>query len=131
MPANTSIPVLVVDDHRTMLMIIARQLQQLGFGNVDTATDPVTALTMLRQRRYGLILSDWNMEPMDGIGLLRALRQDPDYSGIPFLLVTAESRPARVLEAREQGANGYMVKPFDRDGLRRKLAAILGPLPVH
>lgn len=131
MPANTSIPVLVVDDHRTMLMIIARQLQQLGFGNVDTAIDPVTALTMLRQRRYGLILSDWNMAPMDGIGLLRALRQDPDYSGIPFLLVTAESRPAKVLEARELGADGYLVKPFDRDGLRRKLVAILGQIPAH
>lgn len=123
----SSFPVLVVDDHRTMLAIIARQLRDLGFLTVDTAGDPVTALTMLRRQRYRLILSDWNMEPMDGIALLQTIRRDPDYVETPFILVTAEARPESVLEARRLGVNGYLVKPFDSAGLRTKLTAAIGP----
>jgi len=121
-----SLPVLVVDDHRTMQAIIAGRLRELGFGQVDTTGDPVTALTMLRQRRYRLILSDWRMEPMDGIGLLQTLRADPDYADVPFILVTAEARPDNVLAARRLGVDGYLVKPFDAAGLRAKLTAALG-----
>lgn len=119
-------PILVVDDHRTMQAIVAQQLRDLGFQSIDTAGDAVTALTMLGQRRYRLILSDWNMEPMSGIALLENLRRDPAYAEIPFILVTAETRPANVLEARRLGVDGYLVKPFDRAGLKAKLSAVLG-----
>lgn len=125
-PDPATLPVLVVDDHRTMLAIMARQLRDLGFRHVDTAGDPVSALTMLRRQRYGLVLSDWNMEPMDGIALLQTLRSDPDYADVPFILVTAESRPENVLAARRLGVDGYLVKPFDGAGLRAKLVAALG-----
>lgn len=119
-------PILVVDDHRTMQAIVAQQLRELGFGSVDTTGDAVTALTMLTQRRYRLILSDWNMEPMSGLALLESLRRDPDYAATPFILVTAESRPENVLAARRLGVDGYLVKPFDRAGLKAKLSAVLG-----
>ena len=118
--------ILVVDDHRTMQAIVAHQLRDLGFHSIDTASDAVTALTMLASRRYHLILSDWNMEPMSGIALLENLRRDPSYAATPFILVTAESRPENVLEARRLGVDGYLVKPFDRAGLKAKLSAVLG-----
>lgn len=126
MTFDCSMPILVVDDHRTMQAIVARQLRDLGFRNIDTVGDPVTALTMLAQRRYRLILSDWNMEPMSGIAFLEALRRDPLYAATPFILVTAESRPENVLEARRLGVDGYLVKPFDKAGLKAKLMAVLG-----
>ncbi|WP_341705698.1 response regulator [Ferrovibrio sp.] len=119
--------VLVVDDHRTMQAIICSHLRRIGFAVVDAAGDAVTALTMLRQRRYGLVLSDWNMEPMDGIALLRSLRADPVYARVPFILVTAESRPDQVLAAQRHGVDGYLVKPFDRAGLQRRIDALAQP----
>lgn len=126
MAIDWSIPILVVDDHRTMRAIVAQQLRELGFHSIDTAGDAVTALTMLAQRRYSLILSDWNMEPMSGIALLENLRRDPSHAAILFILITAESRPENVLEARRLGVDGYLVKPFDRAGLKAKLVAVLG-----
>lgn len=126
MAIDWSIPILVVDDHRSMQAVVTHQLRHLGFRNIDTAGDAVTALTMLAQRRYRLILSDWNMEPVSGIELLGNLRRDPVYATIPFILVTAESRAGNVLEARRLGVDGYLVKPFDRSQLKAKLSAILG-----
>lgn len=126
MAIDWSMPILVVDDHRTMQAIVAHQLRDLGFRDIDTAGDAVTALTMLARRRYRLILSDWNMEPLNGIALLENLRRDPSYASTPFILVTAESRPENVLQARRLGVDGYLVKPFDRAGLKAKLTAVLG-----
>lgn len=128
MAADRSMPILVVDDHRTMQAIVAKQLRDLGFRDIDTTDDPVSALTMMRQRRYRLILSDWNMEPMSGIVFLETLRRDPLYAATPFILVTAENRPENVLAARQLGVDGYLVKPFDLAGLRAKLTAVLGPM---
>lgn len=126
MAIDWSMPILVVDDHRTMQAIVAHQLRDLCFRDIDTAGDAVTALTMLARRRYRLILSDWNMEPLNGIALLENLRRDPSYAATPFILVTAESRPENVLQARRLGVDGYLVKPFDRAGLKAKLTAVLG-----
>lgn len=126
MAADKSMPILVVDDHRTMLAIIARQLQGIGFHDVDTVADPVTALTMLRRRRYGLILSDWNMAPMNGLAFLETLRRDPDFADIPFILITAENRPENVEQARRLGVDGFILKPFDTATLQARLAAVIG-----
>lgn len=125
--AADEFPILVVDDHRTMLAIIARQLRDIGYLDVDTVGDPVTALTMMRRRRYRLILSDWNMTPMDGLAFFRAVRVDPDYAKIPFILVTAESRREAVAEAGRLGVDGFILKPFDAATLKTRLAGILGP----
>ena len=75
---DSSMPILVVDDYQTMVRIIRNLLKQLGFENVDEASDGSEALGKMRERRYGLIISDWNMQPMTGYDLLKQVRSDRD-----------------------------------------------------
>jgi two-component system chemotaxis response regulator CheY len=123
-PITNAGRVLVVDDHRTMQMIIAKQLRQIGFHDVDTVGDPVPAFTLLRHRRYAVILSDWNMEPMDGLAFLRAVRSDPAHARTPFIMITAEARPDDVIAAKRLGVDGYLVKPFDAGRLQSLLTSV-------
>jgi len=115
--------ILIVDDYRTMLRIIRNLLKQLGFNNVDEATDGAMALEKLRDRDYGLVISDWNMEPMTGIQLLREVRADANLKAMPFIMITAESK---VVAAKEAGVNNYIVKPFNAETLKAKLTTVLG-----
>jgi len=92
MALDPSMPVLVVDDYGTMVRIIRNLLRQIGFADVDDAKDGTTALEKLHSRRYGLVISDWNMEPMTGYDLLRQVRADPGLGEIPFIMVTADPR---------------------------------------
>ena len=126
MPAEQSLPILVVDDYRTMIRIIRNLLKQIGFEDVDEATDGSEALAKLRGRRYGLIISDWNMEPMTGIQLLREVRADAKLKALPFIMVTAESKSENVIVAREAGVSNYIVKPFNAATLKQKLTTVLG-----
>lgn len=128
MAVDKSISVLVVDDYKTMIRIVRGLLHQLGFTNVDDATDGPTALEMIRQKDYGLILSDWNMVPMTGYELLKAVRADPRTKAIPFLMVTAEAKTENVVAARQAGVNNYIIKPFNLAVLKQKLTAVLGEL---
>lgn len=118
-------PILVVDDYRTMLRIIRNLLKQLDYAKVDDATDGPSALEKLREKRYGLVISDWNMEPMSGLELLRTVRADPALADLPFIMITAENRSENVLAAREAGVTNYIVKPFNAETLRTKIAAAL------
>jgi two-component system, chemotaxis family, chemotaxis protein CheY len=118
--------VLIVDDYSTMLRIIKNLLKQVGFDNVDEATDGSAALQMMRGKRYGLVISDWNMEPMTGIQFLREVRQDPELKTTPFIMVTAESKTENVVEAKKAGVSNYIVKPFNSDTLKGKIASVLG-----
>jgi two-component system chemotaxis response regulator CheY len=118
--------VLIVDDYKTMLRIIRNLLNQLGFDNVDEATDGAMALSKLRQGSYGLIISDWNMEPMTGLQLLKEVRADVKLKGIPFVMVTAESKTENVVAAKAAGVTNYIVKPFNADTLKQKLVAVFG-----
>ena len=93
MALDTSMPVLVVDDYKTMIRIIRNLLKQLGFVNVDEASDGSSALGMMREKQYGLVISDWNMEPMTGYELLREVRADDHLSRTPFIMVTASRKP--------------------------------------
>lgn len=123
MEKNT--PILVVDDYRTMLRIIRNLLRQLEYEQVDEATDGPSALEKLREGRYGLVISDWNMEPMTGLDLLREVRADPALADLPFIMITAENRSENVLAAREAGVTSYIVKPFNAETLRTKIAAAI------
>lgn len=125
MKVDPNLPILIVDDYRTMLRIIRNLLRQIGFVNVDEATDGATALAKLRDKRYGLVISDWNMQPMTGLELLQAVRADPALAHIPFIMVTAESKTENVLAAKEAGVNNYIVKPFNADTLRSKIMSVL------
>jgi len=119
-------PVLIVDDYKTMIRIIRNLLKQLGFANVDEAGDGTAALNMMRQKDYGLVISDWNMEPMTGYELLREVRADDRLSHTPFIMVTAESKTENVIAAKKAGVNNYIVKPFNAATLKAKIDAIFG-----
>ena len=124
MQIDSSTPILVVDDYQTMIRIIRNLLKQLGFENVDDATDGVEAMEKLRQRKYGLIISDWNMEPMTGYELLKTVRSDEALKTTPFIMVTAESKTDNVIAAKKAGVSSYIVKPFNAQTLRAKIEAI-------
>src|SRR6185312_11932833 len=124
MAVDLSIPVLVVDDYNTMIRIVRNLLRQLGFENIDDANDGTAALNKLRERKYGLVISDWNMEPMTGFDLLKAMRADPGLAATPFIMVTAESKTDNVIAAKKAGVSNYIVKPFNAQTLRNKIEAV-------
>ena len=118
--------ILIVDDYKTMLRIIRNLLKQLGFNNVDEAIDGSSALTKLRDKDFGLVISDWNMEPMSGLQLLKEVRADVKLKEIPFIMITAESKSENVIAAKEAGVSNYIVKPFNAATLKGKLSMVLG-----
>ena len=126
MSVDMNMNILIVDDYKTMLRIIRNLLKQLGFNNVDEATDGSMALQKLRDKDYGLVISDWNMEPMTGIQLLREVRADSKLKNLPFIMITAESKTENVVAAKEAGVNNYIVKPFNAATLKTKLASVIG-----
>ncbi len=126
MAVNMDMNVLIVDDYKTMLRIVNNLLKQLGFKNVSEATDGGMALGMLREKDYGLIISDWNMEPMTGLQLLKEVRADAKLKATPFIMVTAESKTENVVAAKQAGVNNYIVKPFNAETLKSKIVTVLG-----
>ena len=124
MAVDMAMPILVVDDYGTMIRIIRNLLRQLGFQDVDDALDGSIALTKMQNKKYGLVISDWNMEPMTGFELLKRVRSDPNLSETPFIMVTAESKTENVIAAKQAGVNHYIVKPFNADTLRSKIEAV-------
>ncbi|WP_343559762.1 response regulator [Kiloniella sp. b19] len=123
---DMNMPILIVDDYKTMLRIVRNLLKQLGFDNVDEATDGSQALQKLRAKHYSLVISDWNMEPMSGLQLLKECRADAQLKDISFIMVTAESKTENVIAAKQAGVNNYIVKPFNAATLKKKLTAVLG-----
>ena len=126
MSVDLTMSVLIVDDYATMLRIIKNLLKQIGFANVDEATDGGQALQMMRLKKYGLVISDWNMQPMTGIEFLREVRKDNDLKPTPFIMVTAESKAENVVEAKSSGVSNYIIKPFSSEILKQKISSVLG-----
>ncbi|ADP71780.1 response regulator receiver protein [Rhodomicrobium vannielii ATCC 17100] len=118
---TASFKILVVDDYSTMVRIVRKLLKQIGYDDVDEASNGGMALEMIQKNSYGLIISDWNMEPMSGYDLLRHVRSSAATAQTPFILVTAESRADNVAAAKEAGANEYLVKPFSAPVLKEKI----------
>lgn len=127
MAVDFNMKILIVDDFKTMLRIVDGLLRQLGFKNILEATDGKMALEKLKSEKFDMILSDWNMEPMSGFDLLKAVRADADLKAIPMILITAESKPENIIAAKQAGVNNYIVKPFNAVTLKEKLTAVLGP----
>jgi two-component system, chemotaxis family, chemotaxis protein CheY len=126
MALDISTPVLIVDDYNTMIRIIRNLLRQLGFEHIDEANDGTMALAKMRTRNYGLVISDWNMEPMTGYDLLQQVRSDPNLADVPFIMVTAESKTENVIAAKKAGVSNYIVKPFNAQTLKNKIDAVFG-----
>ena len=124
MTIDPSMPILVVDDYQTMVRIIRNLLKQVGYENVDDAPNGEEALKKIRDKRYSLIISDWNMEPMTGFQLLQKVRDESTGSDVPFIMVTAESKTDNVIAARRAGVSHYIVKPFNAATLKAKIDAV-------
>lgn len=124
MTADTNMPILVVDDYQTMVRILRGLLKQIGFENVDDASNGEEALQKIKLKQYGLIISDWNMEPMTGFQLLQKVREGAASSAVPFIMVTAESKTDNIVAARQAGVSHYIVKPFNAATLKAKIDAV-------
>jgi two-component system, chemotaxis family, chemotaxis protein CheY len=124
MAFDLSMPILVVDDYNTMIRIIRNLLKQIGFENVDDASDGSAALAKMQGKKYGLVISDWNMEPMTGYDLLREVRASAELSQTPFIMITAESKTENVIAAKKAGVSNYIVKPFNAATLKTKMEAV-------
>lgn len=125
MALDCTTPVLIVDDYKTMLRIIRNLLKQLEFDNVEEASDGQEALAKLRAGQFGLVISDWNMQPMTGLDLLKEVRADARLKDTPFIMITAESKTENVVAAKAAGVSNYIVKPFNAETLRGKIEKVL------
>ena len=125
MAVDMNMPILIVDDYKTMLRIIRNLLKQIEFNNVEEATDGAEALSKLRAGNFGLVISDWNMAPMTGLQLLQEVRADSRLKATPFIMVTAESKTENVVAAKAAGVSNYIVKPFNAETLKDKIEKVL------
>ena len=126
MAFDANLSILIVDDYKTMLRIIRNLLKQLSFANVDEAADGSRALAKLREKQYGLVISDWNMQPMTGLDLLREIRADATLHRLPFIMISAESNARNVAVVKEAGVDNYIVKPFTAETLKAKITSVIG-----
>ena len=126
MAVDLHMPVLLVDDQFALLQAQRNILEKLGFKSIDTAADGAEALQKARRLKYGLIISDWTMEPMTGLELLKEIRMDSDLQDTPFILVTAEDTSQHIETARAAGVDGYIVKPVNAAILKKQIAAVIG-----
>jgi two-component system chemotaxis response regulator CheY len=124
MNLDLKMKVLVVDDFSTMRRIVKNLLKQIGFVSVDEAEDGAQALAKLKGGGYGFIVSDWNMPNMDGLSMLKKVREDDELKEIPVLMVTAEAEKEKVIIAIQAGCNNYIVKPFTGEILKEKIDKI-------
>lgn len=127
MPVDKNMQVLIVDVHSPMRRIIRNLLNQIGFANIDEANDGQAALKLVGEKKYGLVISDWSMEPVSGLELLKSIRTSVnDNKAVPFIIVSSESKSDNILAAKEAGVNNYIVKPFNAETFKTKISAVLG-----
>ena len=125
MTAASDTKFLIVDDFSTMRRIVRGLLKESGYGNADEAEDGVIALQKLRNDSYGFVVSDINMPNMNGFELLNAIKADAQLKHLPVLMVTAEARKEDIVRAAQEGAAGYIVKPFTKATLEEKVQKIM------
>jgi len=128
MSTPSDLKFLIVDDFSTMRRIVRGLLKEMGCSNADEAEDGAIALTMLQAQKYDFVVSDINMPNMTGFDLLKAVKTDPNLKHIPVLMVTAEARKEDIVRAAQDGAAGYIVKPFTKATLEDKVQKILQKL---
>jgi two-component system chemotaxis response regulator CheY len=128
MPAAASIRVLVVDDQLTMRALIRSALQEIGFKDITDAGDGEEGLRSLVTQPVHLVISDFNMPKLDGLGFLRAVRAHEPTRKVAFIMLTGRADKELVQRAVQFGVNNYIVKPFTAAALRSKIQEVLGPL---
>ncbi|MCE3289142.1 MAG: hypothetical protein K0R83_1154 [Caulobacter sp.] len=128
MPAASAISVLVVDDQMTIRSLVRSGLMQLGFKDIREAADGEAALRTMLSKPAHLIISDYNMPKLDGLGLLRAVRAHPPFRTTAFIMLTGRADTDLVQRAVQFGVNNYLVKPFTVQVLKDKIEAVFGAL---
>ena len=121
MSQPTDMKFLIVDDFSTMRRIVRGLLKEIGYQNADEAEDGSVALGMLKAGKYDFVVSDINMPVMNGFELLSAVKADANLKHLPVLMVTAEARKEDIVRAAQDGAAGYIVKPFTKATLEEKV----------
>lgn len=119
-----------MDGHKTMLRILKTLLNQIGFEDVDQATDGEEALKMFGERSYGLVISEWDLENLSGYEFLKSVRGGAKNSNAPFIMLAAETKSENVIKAKQAGVNGYIVKPFNQETLEAKIKAVFTVMPA-
>jgi two-component system chemotaxis response regulator CheY len=125
---STEMKFLIVDDFSTMRRIVRGLLKEAGYANADEAEDGAVALQMLKNSKYDFVVSDINMPNMNGFELLAAIKAEPTLKHLPVLMVTAEARKEDIVRAAQDGAAGYIVKPFTKATLEEKVQKIIQKL---
>ncbi len=124
--SDSTLRFLVVDDFSTMRRIVRNLLKELGYTNADEAEDGAVALGRAKGQRFNAVVTDVNMPNMDGISLIRELRQLADYKFTPMLMLTTESAADKKAEGKAAGATGWLVKPFNPEQLVATVQKVLG-----
>jgi len=127
-PEAQSMTILIVDDQASMRGLLKFSLKQLGFANISEASSGQGALAEMQLNKFDLIISDWNMENIDGLELLKTIRSNPLTQKTPFIMSTGNKDRERVKEAIQAGVNNYIVKPFNVETLKKKIEAVIGVL---
>ena len=128
MPKASAVSVLIVDDQQSMRGICKYILTQLGFKDIVEARSGRDALGKLEKTNVDLIISDWNMDDIDGLTLLKVIRRHPKTKGMPFIMATGRSDKEQVQQAISFGVNNYIIKPFDLSTMRKRIEAVIGTL---
>jgi two-component system chemotaxis response regulator CheY len=128
MPKASAVSVMIVDDQQSMRGICRYILNQLGFTNVIEARSGRDALGKLEKGEVDLIISDWNMDDIDGLTLLKVIRKHPRTQNMPFIMATGRSDMEQVKEAISCGVNNYIIKPFDASTMKKRIEAVIGAL---
>ena len=113
--------ILVVDDSGAVRGVVRKLLTQLGFKNIDEASDGEAALAKISERHFSLIISDWNMEPMSGQVLLEKVRENKQHANLPFIMMTADSTIGKIVQAKNAGVTSFIKKPFRAEELQAKI----------
>ena len=124
MPVSMQMPILIVDDYNTTIRVLRNLLRQLGFSNIDEASDGKTALAKLRAKPYALVISDWSMEAMSGKELLQRIQSDERCKDMKVMVIANDNHEAE--DGNRAGANGYIMKPLNAQSLKTKLSGVLG-----
>jgi two-component system, chemotaxis family, chemotaxis protein CheY len=123
MSLNQAMPILVAEDSEAAALIVRMLLWRAGFKNVDTAPDGLAALVKMSEKKYDLVIADWQMEPMSGYELLKQIRGDAQFAATRVIIMAAEPKTEQVVAAKKAGANNYIGKPFTKEALKAKIAA--------
>jgi len=126
MAVEMKMEILIVGGNEVMLEILANILRRLNFANLQGASEGQEGLDKLRQEEFGLIISEWDTEPMSGIQFLREVRDDAKLKHIPFIMIMAQSKSENVIAAKNAGVSNLIVRPFNEDTLKSKLVSVLG-----